>query len=282
MTMEGRFRASIEPPAERDGPAFWFAFRGREVLVLGDDGMVTVPRVGELGELGLEPLRAHYLGSLSGTDCYSAELAEGLEPPKGSSFRPLRSLFGVLADELFAVAGRAAQIVEWDRTHQFCGRCGQRTEPSPGERARRCPDCGLIAFPRLSPAIIVLIERGEEFLLGRSHGWAPGTYSALAGFVEPGESLEEAVEREIDEEVGIRIRDVRYFGSQPWPYPHSLMIGFRAAYEGGELRVDENELEDARWFTPERLPDALPGKLSIARRLIDAMLAERGIVVTDR
>jgi NAD+ diphosphatase len=277
----GTFLSAVEPPADSEGPAFWFAFRGRDVLVLEDDSALAVPRVLDLADLGLEPVRRHYLGSLGGVHCFSAELDAELDPPAGASFRSLRSLYGGLADELYAIAGRAAQIVEWDRTHQFCGRCGSPTEAVAGERARRCPACSLLSFPRLSPAIIVLIERGKEFLLGRSHGWAPGTYSALAGFVEPGESLEDTVRREIHEEVGLQIRDIRYFGSQPWPYPHSLMIGFRAHHAAGEVQVDERELEDARWFTPDELPPALPGKLSIARRLIDALLAERGVTVTD-
>ncbi len=139
------------------------------------------------------------------------------------------------------------------------------------ERAKRCPQCGFLYFPRLAPAIIVLIERGDQLLMARSHRFAPGVYSVLAGFVEPGESLEEAVVREVKEEVGISIKDIRYFGSQPWPFPHSLMVGFTATYAGGDISVDPTELEDAGWFTVDSIPP-LPGKLSIARKLIDRFI----------
>jgi NAD+ diphosphatase len=135
-----------------------------------------------------------------------------------------------------------------------------------------CPACGHLHFPRLAPAVIVLIERDREMLLARSPGFTPGVYSTIAGFVEPGESLEDTVHREIWEEVGVEVEDVRYFGSQPWPFPHSLMVGFVARWKSGDIRIDEKEIEDARWFTPEKLPPGLPSPMSIARRLVDDFL----------
>ncbi len=175
----------------------------------------------------------------------------------------------------FAMAGRAKQIVEWDRTHRFCGRCGTETGSGPSELAKECPRCEMLFFPRLSPAAIVLVRRGEGVLLARSPGFPPGMYSVLAGFVEPGESIEETIEREIREEVGIEVGNVRYFGSQPWPFPHSLMIGFTADYAGGELRTDPTEIEDADWCPADDLPD-LPPKVSIARAMIDRFVAQHG------
>jgi len=142
------------------------------------------------------------------------------------------------------------------------------------ERAKECPQCGLLHFPRLAPAIIVLVERGHKLLLARSRHFPPGLYSVIAGFVEPGETLEEAVVREVREEVGVAIKDIRYFDSQPWPFPHSLMIGFTAAYAGGKISLDDMEIEDAGWFTADNLP-TLPGKISISRRLIDRFLAKQ-------
>jgi NAD+ diphosphatase len=173
------------------------------------------------------------------------------------------------------LAARAVQIVDWDRTHRFCGRCGAPLKARETERAKECPKCGLLHFPRLAPAVIVLVERGDQLLMARSRHFAPGVYSVLAGFVEPGEALEEAVEREVLEEVGIRIQDIRYFGSQPWPFPHSLMIGFTARYAGGEIRINDQELEDAGWFTADRLPGQ-PGKISIARQLIEWFVQKQG------
>jgi len=178
-------------------------------------------------------------------------------------------LWGRVDETVWTVAGRAVQLVEWERTHRFCGRCATPTEPATGERARRCPACGLLAFPRLAPAIIVLIERDDGCaLLARGRTFPIPMYSCLAGFVEPGETLEQAVHREVAEEVGLQIDGVRYWASQPWPFPHSLMLGFNARYAGGDLVVDENEIVDAQWYRPDALPP-IPPAMSIARRLID-------------
>ena len=184
----------------------------------------------------------------------------------------LRDLFGAIDEDLFWVAGTGVQIVAWHQTHQFCGRCGQRTEHHPQDRARQCPQCRLTAFPRLSPAIIVRIEREGSILLARNHRFPKGRYSVLAGFVEPGENLEQAVAREVREEVGLAVDDIRYFSSQPWPFPNSLMLGFTARYAGGQISLQDTELADAQWFSPDALPE-LPPPISIARKLIDDYLA---------
>ena len=170
------------------------------------------------------------------------------------------------------LAGRALQLVEWERTHRYCGRCGTLTEPAGGERARRCPHCGLSAFPRLAPAVITLVERADgRALLARNVNFPGGMFSCVAGFVEPGETLDEAVRREVTEEVGVELGEVRYWGSQPWPFPHSLMIGFTAEWASGEITCQEGEIAEARWFAPGELP-AIPSEISIARRLIDDWL----------
>jgi NAD+ diphosphatase len=164
------------------------------------------------------------------------------------------------------------QIVNWRRDYQYCGRCGSLARPHPEERAMVCDRCQTMVFPRLSPAVIVLVRRGDRMLLARNHRFPAGRYSIIAGFVEPGETLEEAVVREVREEVGLRVRDLRYFASQSWPFPHSLMLGFIAEYAGGEISLDDGELADAGWYGPENLPD-LPDGLSISRRLIDRFLS---------
>ncbi len=186
----------------------------------------------------------------------------------------LRALFGALNDALFALAGRAFQIMDWDRSHQFCGRCGAPTVIKNGERVRVCPSCGQLHYPRIAPAVMALVRRGREFLLARSPHFPPGMYSALAGFAEPGETLEQALVREVREEVGIEVGDLRYFASQPWPFPHSLMIAFHCSHVGGEITPDPGEIEAAGWFTVDRLPQALPSPISISRRLIEATIAE--------
>jgi NAD+ diphosphatase len=266
-----RFVPAVSPADESPLPCRWFAFSGPRLLVLDEGGTTTVPLATDLAELGLEVLRRQYLGTIDGQGCYAAELAPDVAPPQGMSLQGLRGLFGRLDEVLYSVAGRAFQIVEWDRTHQYCGHCGSTTEQVAGERAMRCPACGLISYPRVTPAIIVLIRRGDEVLLARAHNFPSAFYSTIAGFVEPGESLEEAVEREVGEEVGVTVKDIRYFGSQPWPFPHSIMIGFTCEYAGGEISLEEREIADAAWFTRDNMPH-IPPKLSIARKLIDSFL----------
>jgi NAD+ diphosphatase len=224
--------------------------------------------------LGPQRLRTLYLGTLGGSQCWAAELPEGAAPPAGMAWAGLRALYTVLDDAHFALAGRALQLVAWDRTHQYCGRCGTRTEAKKAERVRVCPACKLTAYPRVAPAIMALVHRRNEgkheLLLGRSPHFPAGMYSALAGFVEPGESLEQCLAREVQEEVGVRVANIRYFASQPWPFPHSLMIAFVAEWRDGEIAPQAGEIEDAKWFDVLHLPK-LPSRISIARRLIDSV-----------
>ncbi|MEO0457398.1 MAG: NAD(+) diphosphatase [Cyanobacteria bacterium P01_A01_bin.114] len=269
FVMPRAFVAGVEFP-DNTQPGWWFAFCRHQIL-LNQTGQI--PLLSGLNEIGLSPVRTQFLGTLAGKPCYSAELAKEIEIPEGLRVEGLRSQYTRLDDDLFALAGRAYQIMEWDRTHQYCGHCATEMMNTGNDRAKRCPNCGLRQYPRLSPAIIVLISRGNELLLARAPRFREGLYSVLAGFVEPGESLEETVAREVYEEVGIAIKDIRYFGSQPWPFPNSLMIGFTASYAGGEIVIDGKEIEAANWFTKENLPP-VPGPLSIARQLIEWFVAE--------
>lgn len=266
------FRSALTPPAAAQGPVFVFAFRRRELLLPVTGSFAPVDAI---GLLGVTPERTHYLGTLGETPCWCVEIAPDTEPPAGMAFRDLRALYGRLEPEVQDAASRAVQIVEWDRTHRFCGACGAPTVVEERERARTCPACRLSQFPRLAPAIIVAVERDDEILLGRSAHFPPGIYSVLAGFVEAGESVEAAVRREVAEESGIEVGAIRYFGSQPWPFPHSLMLGFQADYAGGALRLGDAELEDADWFRRDEMPSLFPGNASIAQWLIRDFV-ERG------
>jgi len=214
------------------------------------------------------------VGMLDGAACWAVDLdGDGVPDLVLGDMVPLMGLYGRVDDSRWTLAGRAVQLVEWERTHRFCGRCATATEPATGERARRCPGCGLLAFPRLAPAVITLIEReGGDALLARGRSFPVPMYSCIAGFVEPGETMEQAVHREVQEEVGVAVTDVRYIASQPWPFPHSLMIGFEASWAGGGIVIDETEILDAQWFAPDALPMIPPG-MSIARTLIDRWLA---------
>ena len=175
---------------------------------------------------------------------------------------------------MFSIAQHAFQIVNWDRMHQFCGRCGAETDYSQSERVKICPACEAHYYPRVSPAVIVAIHRENKLLLMRNKRYKHNFYSVLAGFVEPGESLEAAIVREVKEEVGIEVKNIRYFASQPWPFPDSLMIGFTADYAGGNLVPDGFEISEAGWYAVDDLP-LIPGPISIARKLIDAFVEEQ-------
>ncbi|HEX3000816.1 MAG TPA: NAD(+) diphosphatase, partial [Methanoregula sp.] len=217
-------------------------------------------------------LRSQYLGHCDGVAWYAVEVAADPGVP-GSVFYPdIRRLHGILPDNELAAAALAVRIIAFDRTTRFCGQCGSATQQSGEERAQVCTACGQVTYPRMSPAIIVLIRKDDQVLLARSPRFPPDFYSVIAGFVAPGETLEEAVRREVREEVGIEITNIRYQASEPWPFPDSLMIGFIADYAGGEITIDNKEIVSAAWFERESLPE-LPRKMSIARALIDRWLA---------
>jgi NAD+ diphosphatase len=249
-----------------------FLFRGDELLLREDD--LTLPEAGLCEALGLPPEKLHAVGILHDRYCHAAWLDGGTQPPAGFSFRKLRSLFGVWEDEMVALAGRAYQIAEWERTHRFCGACGTPAMFLDHERCAKCPSCSMVAYPRISPAMMVLVRKENAILLAR-HAVSPtNRYSALAGFLEAGESIEEAVHREVFEEVRLKVANLRYFGSQSWPFPHSLMIAFTADHAGGDIRVDPNEIAEARWFGPgDALPEIAP-EFSIAGKLIRTNLPQ--------
>jgi NAD+ diphosphatase len=266
---------------------------GTEVLVQDSGGVPALPPTALVDSIVKEltgasgagaGVEAIALGRLGGCDCFGACASAALRaaPPAGLRFVPVRALLGALPEAALEIVGRAIALVEFEALHRFCGRCAAATEPTPGERARRCPACGAVFHPRIPPAVIVLIERDDgRILLARNSGFPPGLFSAVAGFVEVGESLEQAACREVAEEVGVQIDRLRYFGSQPWPFGRSLMIGFLARYAGGEVAVDGTEIAEARWFPPDALP-ILPPRISIARRLIDAWMARAGSTPSGR
>jgi NAD+ diphosphatase len=256
-----------------------FAFAGSDMVILGSaDESPRIPSWDDLRDWDISVIRYQYLGTLGSEPCWSAELASGVRIPETATLSGLRALYDGLPESHYAIAGRAAQIVAWDRDHQYCGRCGESTERVAGERGRRCGSCDLTAYPRVSPAIIVLIERDDRILLARGRAFVPRRFGIIAGFVEPGESLEDAVRREVREEVGLELADIDYFGSQPWPFPHGIMIGFRANHLSGEITLGDGELAEAGWYGQDDLPE-IPAKLSIARRLIDNWAERRGFLI---
>ncbi len=247
-----------------------FVFRRDELLV--EETSAVLPDTALCVQIGVAAAALQPIWAMPGSPCRTVHVEPGVEPPQGYAFRKLRSLFGVLDDERMALAGRAYQIAEWARTHRFCGVCGTPAERVPTEFCLRCPSCGFSAYPRISPAMMVLIRKGDSILLARHTTTATSRYTALAGFVEPGESIEQTIHREVHEEVGLKVGNLQYFGSQSWPFPHSLMVAFTADYVSGDIRVQEDEIADARWFGPgDPMPEIAP-RISIAGWLIRANL----------
>jgi NAD+ diphosphatase len=261
------FIPAHQPPDDANTPGWHFVFVGKELAVPGDPSPPLV--LHPMPALAQPAVARHYLGQLEGQHCWVLAMQEA---PAGWHTLPLRAAMMQLPPVLSALAGRAAQVLEWDRTHRHCGVCGTLTELQSGERSRRCPSCGYTAYPRISPAMMALVWRPGELLLARAPHFIPGMYSALAGFVEPGETLEECVAREVAEEVGVRVKNLRYFGSQSWPFPHSLMVAFTAEWAGGEIVPQLEEIEHAAWYPWDALPE-IPPRFSIAGFLIRDMVA---------
>ncbi len=246
------------------GEDLWFIFKGAELLV--HDGSMEPFQL-------KSPLliRSFYMGTFKEFHLHAGELDPSATVPPNAVWKDLRTLYGKMDESLFALAGRAVQLILWDQTHQFCGQCGNKMIDSPKERAKECSVCKLLAFPKISPVVMALIQKGDEILLARSPHFPPGMYSILAGFVNPGETLEQCVQREVLEEVGLQVEEIKYFGSQSWPFPNSLLIAFSCKWKSGEIVKDPVEIEDAQWFKKGNLPP-IPSYLSIARLLIDSIV----------
>jgi len=266
LTTPSTFTPLLTAPAHAE--TLTFVFHGNNVLLRQGD--LALP--GAQARLLVPPERVHAVGLWQGRFYRTAWVDSDAVPDPAYAWHGLRSLFGVVDDEFLGLAGRACQLAEWARTHRYCGACATPTAVLPGERCYVCPACKLRAYPRISPAMMVLIRKGDTVLLALHAQAAPTSrrYTALAGFVEAGESVEEAVHREVMEEVGLRVHNLAYFGSQSWPFPHGLMIAYTADYLDGEIRVDTSEIADARWFGRDDVWPETPSKVSIAAALIDA------------
>jgi NAD+ diphosphatase len=242
----------------------WLIFSDDKLLVnLGDK---TIPncRIEK-------PFLTTYLGYHNKRNLYAAciDTMDGID--SNWTFSNLRNIHNIISNDYLAIAGRALQLIAWYRNNSFCGRCGTKNFERDFERCLECPSCGLLIYPKLSPAIMVLIKCGKEILLARGPHFPAKQYSVLAGYIDPGETVEQCIEREVFEEVGLKVKNIQYFGSQPWPFSHSLMLAFSCDWHEGSIKIDSHELEDAAWFNINNLPD-LPPHLSIARYLIDSVM----------
>ena len=257
-----------------DKKGLWFIFNNNNLLYYKKKENIIAELVSpsEIGVVTTTPL---YLGTLDGIDCWAAEAILDNNQTSDSyekadfDFKNLRELYSALGDDFFSIAARALQTVRWYNDTKYCSSCGEGLKDSETERAKVCKSCSKIFYPVIAPAIIVAVTKENKILLAHNNAYPdPNRYSILAGFVEPGESLEQAVAREIEEEVNIKVKNIKYFGSQGWPFPHSLMIGFTAEHDSGEIRVDGVELGAANWFEASKLP-GIPPHGSISRTLID-------------
>lgn len=260
-------------PAIIQGPVRWLLFQQGKLL-MRTDGQPPGWLEDKIHHFCCaEQLEEHYLGRLGELHCIAVDLPAHADVPEYLAAFELRQLLMLLDEPLFALVSRASQLVNWYRNHRFCSRCGVATERHGRDFAMLCPACGYGQYPRITPCVIMLVRRDERVLLARSTRFQLPMFSCLAGFMEAGESAEQAVRREVLEETGLKIRNLRYHDSQSWPFPHSLMLAFHADYAGGKIRLDDEEIAEADWFNADQLP-LIPPQGSIARSLIDAWLAD--------
>jgi len=262
------FHAEKNPPKSLSPDDVMMVFRDGLILVKNRSSVYDLPTRNDLLLNTIPVQNETYTGSFKSLLYFFAEVAGDDSLPPGYEFVKLRPFQYGIDEELYCVCARALHLAHWEKTHRFCGRCGTKMQPKKDDRAKECPACGMLSFPRISPAIIVAVVNNNRLLLAKNKKSAFDFYSVLAGFVEPGESFEQCVRREVFEEVNVRVKNIRYFGSQPWPYPDTLMVGFTAEYDGGEICEDGIEIETAGWFSPNNLPK-IPPATTISRKLID-------------
>lgn len=254
----------------------WFAINQHGVIVMKREKEVQVPNgTWPLIELN-QPDNVLKIGEAGGLPCLACSVPDDVALPEGYRAFSLRDLYGHIDESHYAIAGYATQMLHWQRSSNYCANCGASLEPITGEWGKRCPRCSFTAYPPVSPCTITLVHDGDRILMTHKNGWGP-RYGLVAGFVEPGETLEENVVREIEEETGVSVTDIQYWRSQPWPFPHQIMCGFYAKYAGGDVKIDADELDDAQWFTVADLragKPTIPPPLSIARQLIDHWLSQ--------
>ncbi len=229
--------------------------------VFYDDSLIT----------NLEPyfVNQFELGSIDGIQYCAAEVQKSIDQRDDFVCISLREALSLMPQELYVIGVKAFSMIHWDKSHQFCSHCGKGTVTHSKPLERLCPQCNVSFFPRISPSIIVLIHKNDELLMARGPRTPAGIYGLIAGFVEVGETVEEAVHREVQEEVGIKIKNISYIGSQPWPFPDALMLAFTAEYDSGEITVDNEEIEDAGWYHYDNLPGRPSLSISIASKMVD-------------
>src|SRR3990167_466001 len=244
--------------------SYWFIIQSNDLLLNKDNSLPKWPHVKSIAS---HFIRQFLLGKFNNIEYYCAQIATGVNVNLNPV--PLKKALALFNNEIYSIGVKAYSVINWDKNHKFCGCCGSLTEHNGKGFERICAICGLSFFPRISPSIIVLIHKDDHLVMARSPHFPAGVYGLIAGFVEIGENLEEAVHREVKEEVGLEIKELTYFGSQPWPFPDSLMVAFTAQYAAGDILMDKEEIEDAGWYKYDNLPGRPSMPMSIASALLD-------------
>ncbi len=269
--MSNNFKITSNTLKRSKSNDLYFTFFKGDLLVKKKDDSLNVPALDEIRKLNIQYENEFFLGEIEEKSCFVIEASSEIKLLENFELIHLHDIGELIDEELFLIVGRANQILNWDKTHKFCGKCGSKTENKKDEMAKVCTNCNHVMYPVICPAIIVGITRGDEILLARNKGFKNNMYSLIAGFVEAGEDLKSTVKREVFEEVGIKIKNIKYYNSSPWSFPNSLMIGFFAEYDSGEIRVDGNEIIHADWFKKDNFPN-IPKKFTIARKIIDGAI----------
>jgi NAD+ diphosphatase len=272
--MVSSFQRAYPPAQPSSDVAYWFPFYDHKFLVQEhEQGQKELIYNTSVAMAPLCSTERYYLGTFNDTPCIACQIDPQTSIPQNWRALDIRALFGQIDDALFAIVGYASHLLYWVCHHHYCSNCGHLTESIPSTWGRICPNCDFATYPTVTPAILALVHDDRRVLLVGKPGWGQRR-SIIAGFVEPGETLEECVRREVFEEVGIEITNITYVANQPWPYPDQLMVGFTARYAGGELRLDRSELAAGDWYTPDELPD-LPSPVSLAYHIITQWVEQR-------
>ena len=269
--MNNKFKIVSNTSKKSKAGDLYFTFFNGSILAKKEGNTINIPNLDEIKELNIQYENEFFLGKIGTYACFVIEASLKFNLSENYKLIPLYEFGESIDEEVFLAAGRANQILNWDRTHRFCGKCGSKTENKKDELAKVCPSCNNVMYPVICPAIIVAVTKGDKILLAHNRGFKNNRYSLIAGFVEAGEDLKSTVKREVFEEVGIKIKNIKFHMSSPWSFPNSLMIGFFAEYESGEINVDGNEIVHADWFTKESFPN-IPQKFTLARKIIDEFI----------
>lgn len=262
------FSNNLSIPEQKIDSAYWFIFNKQKLLILTENNLKFIPYLESLEKFSFNIIAKQYLGTLDNKHCFAVEVEDEIINMENYSFYDLRMLFSILDQEVFQIAKKAMHLLSWDIENKFCSKCSGKLEFSSNEISKICKNCQATYYPKISPAIIVAVIKDNKILLARAKHFSTGRFSVLAGYVEPGETLEQCVKREVKEEVNIDVKNIKYFSNQDWSFSNALMIGFTAEYAGGEIKVDDKEIAEADWFSVNNLPE-FPGKISISYQLIE-------------